>query len=457
MNFNENELSSLIKIGLRYRLDDNNEFKKIDKDFFKGIDKIESFLESDNLKKWYFIFFNNLNEINDKNYNEEIKELSNKIDENKILNIEGDNVNKYNYKQKILNLIFYIKDKEFYKEEELKDKEKYYKLIDLKKKHTSNNFIKNKFDLYNKDKKDIPYFFKKYNVLKEIIDNLDSSVNTIYNQKFYDFFENDDNFEVYFTINDLVNIDISFLKKILNILSFNKYEKIIYVDENENDEMLDENPFNIYKNIFGKRVIKYYNTFKFDLYESVDNWLNNQTISKKFIKNKNLKEYLKILLSYINLNNVIFNFEDNNAINESDSDSDINDESDSDSDSDSEIDRFGYNNLKKIKIILNIFNKNKFLIIDKKRIEVNDNDKINIYKDTVNKINDYINFEINNEELKLKEGNIIKNINDFKKYILPLVIQNKNNIDLNLLMYFINNPKNNENIILGLINKYKDI
>lgn len=476
MNYNENELSSLIKIGLRYRIDDNNEFIKIDKNFLKLI-------EGDNydkVKKWYFIFFNNLNEINDKKYNEELKNLLDKIN-NHIKNnifiesfakerqeyliernqfdeysmIDEDivyNDHDYDYKEKLENLIEYLLDKKFYSNKtELKDKEKYYKLIDLKKKHINNNFIKNKLNLYNNkfSKKNIPYFFKKYDVLKEIIDNLYSSVKTIYNEKFYDFFENDNNFEIYFTINDLVSIDISILKKILHILSFNKYEKIIYVDEDKNLEMLDENPFNIYgKNILSKRVIKYYNTFKFDLYESVDNWLNNQTISKKFKKNKNLKNFLKILISYINLNNVLFNFED--KINNNSDNDKIDDDSDSD-----EIDI--NNNLKKIKIILNIFNKNKFLIIDEKKIEINGNDKINIYKDTINKINDYINYEINDEELKFKERNIIKNINDFKKYILPEVIQYKNNIDLNLLMYFINNPKNNENIILGLINKYKDI
>ena len=151
-------------------------------------------------------------------------------------------------------------------------------------------FIKINVEEQKNNNKNYQIFFKKYEQLKIIIDSLynnyNNKIENIYNKDFYDFFEDDDNFEIYFTINDLINTDITFLKKILDILFFNKFEKIIYIHEDDNQELLDENPFN--KEFYSRnnRVIKYYNTFNFYLYESVENWLKNQTISKKFKENK---------------------------------------------------------------------------------------------------------------------------------------------------------------------------
>ena len=51
----------------------------------------------------------------------------------------------------------------------------------------------------------------------------------------------------------------------------------------------------------------------------------------------------------------------------------------------------------------------------------------------------------------------MKGINELRSYILQQIINDKNNNDLYLLNFYLNNPKNNENIIIGLLNKYKNI
>ena len=474
---------------------------------------------TDKHKEWFFKYFNNFNDTEDEEFNKELNNFIEKIIEDKesklkfmLLKKKITRLNPIGFKgipynEKLVSLINYLEKNKIKLSEN-----KIVENIKLERdKLDIELFINKNVEEQKNNNKNYQIFFKKYEQLKIIIDSLynnyNNKVENIYNKDFYDFFEDDDNFEIYFTINDLIGTDITFLKKILDILFFNKFEKIIYIHEDDNKELLDENPF---KNFYSRdnRVIKYYNTFNFYLYESVENWLKNQTISKKFKENKNFIKFLEIITNYVNLNYVLFNFKndyeeeeeedddddegdddedddeeddddyddddedddyDDDYDDEGDDDEDDDEEDDDDYDDDEEDDDYdddydddddedekNFNNLKKVKIILNHFNKNNFLIINKQKIEVNDNDKINIYKNTVNKINYYINHEINKEEDKLKEIKI-KNINDFIKYILPLIIQNKNNIDLNLLMYFINNPKNNENIISGLINKYKDI
>ena len=443
---------------------------------------------TDKHKEWFFKYFNNFNDTEDEEFNKELNNFIEKIIEDKesklkfmLLKKKITRLNPIGFKgipynEKLVSLINYLEKNKIKLSEN-----KIVENIKLERdKLDIELFINKNVEEQKNNNKNYQIFFKKYEQLKIIIDSLynnyNNKVENIYNKDFYDFFEDDDNFEIYFTINDLIGTDITFLKKILDILFFNKFEKIIYIHEDDNKELLDENPF---KNFYSRdnRVIKYYNTFNFYLYESVENWLKNQTISKKFKENKNFIKFLEIITNYVNLNYVLFNFkndyeeeeEEDDDDDEGDDDEDDDEEDDDDYDDDEEDDDYdddydddddedekNFNNLKKVKIILNHFNKNNFLIINKQKIEVNDNDKINIYKNTVNKINYYINHEINKEEDKLKEIKI-KNINDFIKYILPLIIQNKNNIDLNLLMYFINNPKNNENIISGLINKYKDI
>ena len=51
----------------------------------------------------------------------------------------------------------------------------------------------------------------------------------------------------------------------------------------------------------------------------------------------------------------------------------------------------------------------------------------------------------------------MKSLNDLRSYILPKIINDQNNNDLYLLNFYLNNPKNNKNIIISLLNKYKNI
>ena len=101
--------------------------------------------------------------------------------------------------------------------------------------------------------------------------------------------------------------------------------------------------------------------------------------------------------------------------------------------------------------MLNLFLKNNF-IIDDEGFEFKGN-----FKDFLSLINDYIDCEINNERFINIEKNMIKSIYNFRSYILPKIINSQNNEDLHLLNYYMNNPKNNEYILISLLNKYKNI
>ena len=102
--------------------------------------------------------------------------------------------------------------------------------------------------------------------------------------------------------------------------------------------------------------------------------------------------------------------------------------------------------------MLSLFMKNKFDITND-IFEFKNGD----FKETYNIINDYIYCEINKEELNFMDKNLMKSLNDLRSKILPKIINDKNNNDLYLLNFYLNNPKNNEDIIIGLLNKYKNI
>ena len=102
--------------------------------------------------------------------------------------------------------------------------------------------------------------------------------------------------------------------------------------------------------------------------------------------------------------------------------------------------------------MLSLFMKNKFDITND-IFEFKNGD----FKETYNIINDYIYCEINKEELNFMDKNLMKSLNDLRSKILPKIINDKNNNDLYLLNFYLNNSKNNEDIIIGLLNKYKNI
>ena len=266
--------------------------------------------------------------------------------------------------------------------------------------------------------------------------------------KFLEYFENDENFNFYFTYQDLYNIDFyykclckkkfkslpkkyqdlynvdyyckPFIANILNKLEFKTYNKVIYLNEYNYKEKLDENPFIIFKNNDPhlKRVITYYNTINFILYEPVEFWLNRQKISSNFKNQKKLQNYLSKIIFYENTMNMFFRHKD----------------------------------LKKKKLMLSLFMKNKFNINNESFEFINGD-----FKEVYNIINEYIYCEVNKEELNFIDKNLMKSLNDLRSYILPKIINDKNNNDLYLLNFYLNNPKNNENIIIRFLNKYKNI
>jgi len=387
------ELKDLIDIGFRYK---NIKFEEFD-----NIDISDEGIEiTDELREWFFNFFNNFNYINDKGFDDRLDEVLN----NKVLD--------KNY----VNLIeFAFKNRNKFKKEVLINQKDLIELIKKKNEINQNNFIEYSINVdYEYLNFGKPIFFKSYDLFKK--DNY-----------LINYFENDNNFDIYFTFMDLLKSEFSLVNDYLDKLNFRKFKKIIYINEFNDIEKLEKNPFRNIIYLNSQRVIKYYNTFTFNLYESVDSWLNNQIISEKFKKQPKLKKFLEIIVSFINFKNILIYFNDGNF------------------------------NIKKFKIMLNLFNPNKFVIIDDHKVEVNNDNKIQIYKETSKKIDDYITCELNNEIILYKEREIKKNLNDFKKYFLPELLKDNNNIDLNLLIYFMNNPKNNENILSSLMNKYKNI
>lgn len=336
--------------------------------------------------------------------------------QNKIENIESKikdtdkNDKKYPVLEKMIEELKYEQKSIFFKFQNKDDNNTFYddKILKL--------FIKNK----SKKNMDFLYLKNQYS-LKNILENYKNNDANYYNEDFYNYFEDDDNFEIYFTLEDLFKFKNNRLKSVLDILHFRKINKIIYIDEYRNIEKSEKNPFKQYQN---NRVIKYYDTFEFSFYESVSTWLENQTISKKFKNQKKLIKFLEIITFYFNYENLLTSNEDS-ILN------------------------------KKIK--LNYFNPNKWKIIDKTIIEIDAHNEIEIYKNTHNILKEYISCVLQKDYEKNKSQ--IKNINNFARYILPMLLSSeyKNNIDFNLLIYYLNNPKDNENILLGLINKYKNI
>ena len=185
-------------------------------------------------------------------------------------------------------------------------------------------------------------------------------------------------------------------------------------------EKLDENPFKIFKNNepYLKRVITFYNKIDFILYEPVEIWLNRQKISSKFENQKKLQNYLSKIIFYENTMNMFFRHKD----------------------------------LKKKDLMLSLFMKNKFKINNESFEFINGD-----FKEVYNIINEYIYCEVNKEELNFIDKYLMKNLNDLRSLILQKIINDQNNNDLYLLNFYFNNPKNNENIIISLLNKYKNI
>ena len=421
------DLKDLINFGYNYYLDDENKIKLIikqdekeqilntednlDDEQINIIKENNEFFKDEKIqKKWFFLFFNNNKYIHDEDYNNELSQslevelefektkinIFNKDIQNKIKKIDDEDIN--NNEVKILKLI--------------KEKSKHFfpKIILFNKRKINESI----------EKSELIFLIPDFNILEDIIINNK-------NEKLIEYFENDENFNFNYTYNDFDNIDYFFknLKKktlisnILEKLRFRTYNKVIYFNEHNYDEKLDENKLKNFKNDFYvNRVITYYNTIRFILYETVENWLKHQKISKNFKRQNNLKNYLNKIIFYENTMNMFFRFED----------------------------------LKKRKLMLNLFMKNKFSITDNIFIFQKYD-----FKEIYNIINDYIYCEINNEELHFKNKYLLKNLNDSKKYILSKILKNQNNNDLYLLNSYIMNPKKNEYIILGLLNKYKNI
>jgi hypothetical protein len=398
------ELEKLIEYGLEFYIDDNNNVKEIDNTF---LNKPNIELED---KKWFFSFFNNFNQIHDKNYNDKIEEL--KSDSNIIFTVTQ-------IEKKLKLLKIYIKN---YTKKKDKDEFIIKKLI----KEKSSHFFPNELEFEEDDN------FEDLNYITN--NNYEKFKNSIINNNL-DYFENDENFNFYFTYQEIYYIDFNLIIKMLDNLKFKTYNKVIYIDENKNAEKTSDNPF---KNLnIENRVIKFYNTLEFNLYEPVESWFKYQNISTKFKNQKKLLYYLDKIIFYTNTMNMFFRFEDlkkkkiclENF----------------------EENRSCFEDLNKKKIMLNLFLKNNFTIDDNKfKFEGN-------FKDFLSLINDYIDCEINNEKFINIEKNMIKSIYDFRSYILPKIINSQNNEDLHLLHYYINNPKNNEYILISLLNKYKNI
>ena len=398
------ELENLIDYGLEFYIDDNNIVREIDNTFLNrpNIELVD--------KKWFFSFFNNFNQIHDKNYNDKIEEL--KSDSNIIFTVTQ-------IEKKLKLLKIYIKN---YTKKKDKDEFIIKKLI----KEKSSHFFPNELEFEEDDN------FEDLNYITN--NNYEKFKNSIINNNL-DYFENDENFNFYFTYQEIYYIDFNLIIKMLDNLKFKTYNKVIYIDENKNAEKTSDNPF---KNLnIENRVIKFYNTLEFNLYEPVESWFKYQNISTKFKNQKKLLYYLDKIIFYTNTMNMFFRFEDlkkkkiclENF----------------------EENRSCFEDLNKKKIMLNLFLKNNFTIDDNKfKFEGN-------FKDFLSLINDYIDCEINNEKFINIEKNMIKSIYDFRSYILPKIINSQNNEDLHLLHYYINNPKNNEYILISLLNKYKNI
>lgn len=433
-------IEELIDIGLNYR---NEDLEEHNFDLFiKQIDN--KIIILDDGKEWFYKFFNNLIYINNKEFDEKIDEINYKIDNNN---------ETIHIPHKIKSLCDYIKSNKtdidnIYQTNDVK------KLIEEKNEYNKihNSLIKIKLNFIIMHP--YPYFFKNLKLFKEVI-----MMNNF--ERFKDYFENDDNFDIYFTYTELFFCNFKIINNILDKLNFKNIEKIIYIQENANEEKLEENPFKIFpKNYYLNRVIKYYNTFKFNLYESVDSWAETQQIIINFNKLPKLKKFLQMIVEFINIKNILIYLKDEILNDDDDEDEDDDEDDDYDYDDEDDDDReiiIKKVDIKKYKIMLNLFNPDKFIIIDEDKIKVNNDNEIEIYKQTINKINDYINCEFEKDNYLQKQKEITKNLQDFNRYFLPELLKSNDNVDLNLLMYFLNNPKNNENIIIGLLNKYKSI
>lgn len=401
------DLENLIDYGLEFYIDDNNNVKEIDNTFLNrsNIELVD--------KKWFFSFFNNFNKIHNKNYNDKITSLK----EEKINLDLSDTIN-----QSLEKLKYYINNG--YKKKKknmIKDEFIIKKLI----KEKSSHFFPKKLDFEDDNFEDLKYITNN---------NYDKFKNSIINNNL-DYFEDDENFNFYFTYQEIYYIDFNLIIKMLDNLKFKTYNKVIYIDENKNAEKTSDNPF---KNLnIENRVIKFYNTLEFNLYEPVESWFKYQNISTKFKNQKKLLYYLDKIIFYTNTMNMFFRFEDlkkkkiclENF----------------------EENRSCFEDLNKKKIMLNLFLKNNFTIDDNKFLFEGN------FKDFLSLINDYIDCEINNEKFINIEKNMIKSIYNFRSYILPKIINSQNNEDLHLLHYYMNNPKNNEYILISLLNKYKNI
>jgi hypothetical protein len=408
------ELKDLINIGLSY---DNN-FKKIDYNFKNKLNNQEDI----DVKEWFYNFFNNFNEILEEN-NEEVKNYNNQLQTLK------DNLTKND------QTLEKFEDDDI--KEILEEKENYFKFLN----NLINRNNSNELQLYEKNeikklikKKNSYNKFDSYKLLKNnkqwiqndsitLINNEEAFLKAYndetYGNDFKEYFENDENFNIYFTLNDTIFLDENFIK-ILDKLKFKKITKIIYIDEDDNNEKSEKNPFRNMSNI--NRVIKYYDTIKLNFYEKETSWLKKQTINKNFKNQKKLLNFLKIIVFLINRNLILLNPEL----------------------------REDY----KLKKFINTLNRNKWKSFEMDSI-FPENNEDQVYKDTYDKLNEYIEYIIKEDEDNEKE----KEIKDFMKYVLPkLFINNyRDNTDLSLLMYFLHNPKNNEGILVNLIKKYKSI
>lgn len=439
------ELKDLINYGYRYYLDTNDNFKEIisdenDRNKLRNdiseseINDIKNnnghFFDNNNeylQKKWFFSFFNNNQNLHDDDYNNDIGYY------------DKDEINK----NKIFDLLEEIlKNKKIYIEKGL-DENYILKLIKEKSKHFFPKIIYFFNESINDDEieSELKFLIPEFEKLEDIIINNKD-------EKFLEYFENDENFNFYFTYQDLYNIDFfykricknnynylsekyqdlynvdyfckPFISNILNKLGLKTYNKVIYLNENNYEQKLDENPFKIFKNNDPnyKRVITFYNKIDFILYEPVEIWLNRQKISSKFKNQKKLQNYLSKIIFYENTMNMFFRFKD----------------------------------LKKKELMLSLFMKNKF-DIDYESFKFNNGD----FKEIYNIINEYIYCEVIKDESNFIDKNLMKSLNDLRSYILPKIINDQNNNDLYLLNFYLNNPKNNKNIIISLLNKYKNI
>ena len=271
------DLENLIDYGLEFYIDDNDNVKEIDNTFLNksNIELVD--------KKWFFLFFNNFNKIHDKNYNYKIQKL--KFDSN--INYTVTQIEK-----KLKLLKNYIKN---YTKKKNKDEFIIKKLI----KEKSSHFFPKKlhFKEYH-NFEDLNYITNNY---------YDEFKNSIINNNL-DYFEDDENFNFYFTYQEIYYIDFNLIIKMLDNLKFKTYNKVIYIDENKNAEKTSDNPF---KNLnIENRVIKFYNTLEFNLYEPVESWFKYQNISTKFKNQKKLLYYLDKIIFYTNTMNMFFRFED---------------------------------------------------------------------------------------------------------------------------------------------------